>query len=394
MEELRDLLMIDHPMEHNAIASSAATFLDCMTNNLNLACKEIDNEQSCLFITGSDGSGKSTLAKMLLYHYETAHLITGNQGTSVHNITKFVATHLGLNLYSNSEEFTNRGTQLINQLKQSGSECLFIIDDAHLMPGSALSVIMQLIDIHPSVRFVLIGDNHFIDKANALSVGNYTKSHFEIEPLSYKDTKNLLLNQFQIKLSARKLKQLLIETKGNPAKIQEYIEKKDHLKKINFKIYFHQFEKYSKDCFLMVVGALILASTYFAFQHFNVTEKKPIHVVVNKPNTSLKENFSPAVCYPDMASSEKPNVINANVPLYVVQLLSVRKPSSIQNIANSLASVPFKPVMIKNKKTGLYTLFYGPFFTREDAKEALQSLPEGLKSLNPWVRPIDQADLA
>ena len=124
MEELRDLLMIDHPMEHNAIASSAATFLDCMTNNLNLACKEIDNEQSCLFITGSDGSGKSTLAKMLLYHYETAHLITGNQGTSVHNITKFVATHLGLNLYSNPKS-SQIEAQLINQLKhQVVSACL------------------------------------------------------------------------------------------------------------------------------------------------------------------------------------------------------------------------------------------------------------------------------
>lgn len=381
-------------MEHDATTLSAATYLDCMANNFSLACKDIDNEQSCLFITGSDGSGKSTLAKMLLHHYETAHLMKGNQGTSVHNITKFIATHLGINLYSNSEEFTNRGTQLINQLKQSGSECLFIIDDAHLLPGSALSVVMQLIDIHPGVRFVLIGDNYFLDKANALSVGNYTKSHFEIEPLSYKDAKALLLNQYQIKLSARKLKQLLVETAGNPLKIQKYIDKKDHLKKINFKIYLHQMEKHSKDFFLMVVGALILAAGYFAFQHFNTVNNNPIQVVVNKTSTPFKESLSPEVCYPEMTSAEKSNIRDANVPLYVVQLLSVRKPSSIQNITKSLTSVPFKPVMIKNKKTGLYTLFYGPFFTREDAKEALQSLPEGLKTLNPWVRPIDQADLA
>ena len=50
--------------------------------------------------------------------------------------------------------------------------------------------------------------------------------------------------------------------------------------------------------------------------------------------------------------------------------------------------------MIKNKKSGLYTLYYGPFFTREDAKEVLANLPEGIKSLNPWIRPINQADLA
>ena len=57
-------------------------------------------------------------------------------------------------------------------------------------------------------------------------------------------------------------------------------------------------------------------------------------------------------------------------------------------------SAPFKPVMIKNKSSGLYTLFYVPFFNKEDAKEALVKLPDSLKSLNPWVRPIDQKDLA
>lgn len=393
MEELRDLLMIDHPMEYSANVSAAASYLDCMSNNFKLATKEIDSENTCLFITGSNGSGKSTLAKMLLYHYETAHLISGNQGTSVHNITKFIATHLGINLYSNSEEHTNRGTQLINQLKQSGSECLFIIDDAHLIPGSTLSVIMQLIDMHPKVRFVLIGDTHFIDKADALSVGTYKKNHFEIEPLSYKDTKTLLLNQYQIKLSGRKLKQLLIETKGNPSQIEAYIKKKDHLKKINFKIYLNQVTKHSKDFFLMTVGALILATGYFTFQHFFSPQYNHINIVLNEKSNDFESNFSPSVCYPNMTATEKTKNVD-NVPLYVVQLLSVRKPSSIQNISKSLSSVPFKPVMIKNKKSGLYTLYYGPFFTREDAKEALVHLPEGLKSLNPWIRPIDQADLA
>ncbi|MEE2770510.1 MAG: AAA family ATPase [Pseudomonadota bacterium] len=386
--------MIDHPMEQNADAASLIPYLDCMSGNLKLACKEIDSQQSCLFITGNTGSGKSTLAKMLLYHYETAHLISGNQGTSVHNITKFIATHLGFNLYSNSEEHTNRGTQLLNQLKQASSECLFIIDDAHLIPGSALSVIMQLIDIQPCVRFILIGDNHFLDKANALSVGTYKKNHFEIEPLNYKETKLLLANQYQIKLSARKLKQLLIETQGNPKKIKDYIKKKDHLKKINFKVYFRQITKYSKDFFLMLVGALILASGYFTFQHFFIPQKSNINIVVNKQTPSLKEDFSPAVCYPNVSITEKANSLNSNVPLYVVQLLSVKKPSSIQNISKSLKTVPFKPVMIKNKKSGLYTLYYGPFFTREDAKEVLANLPEGIKSLNPWIRPINQADLA
>ncbi len=392
MEELRDLLMIDHPMEHSANVSAAVTYLDCMSSNFKLATKEIDSDQACLFITGSSGSGKSTLAKMILYHYESAHLITGNQGTSVHNITKFIATHLGINLYSNSEEHTNRGTQLINQLKQSGSECLFIIDDAHLMPGSTLSVIMQLINIQPTVRFILIGDSHFIDKADALSVGSYKKSHFEIEPLTYKNAKSLLLNQYQLKLGARKLKQLLIETKGNPSQIESYIKKKVHLKKINLKVYLHHFTKHSKDFFLMTVGALILATGYFTFQHFS-PKHNHINIVLNKQNNEFQSDFAPSVCYPNMAATEKTKNID-NVPLYVVQLLSVRKPSSIQNISKSLRSVPFKPVMIKNKKSGLYTLYYGPFFTREDAKEALAHLPDGLKTLNPWIRPVDQADLA
>ena len=112
-----------------------------------------------------------------------------------------------------------------------------------------------------------------------------------------------------------------------------------------------------------------LASTYFAFQHFNVTEKKPIHVVVNKPNTSLKENFSPAVCYPDMASSEKPNVINANVPLYVVQLLSVRKPSSIQNIANSLNIRTFQTRHDKKKKLACTLCFMVHFLQEKTLKK-------------------------
>ena len=74
MEELRDLLMIDHPIDNNANLFDAVSFLDCMSNNLKLASKEIDNDQACLFITGSTGSGKSTLAKMLLHKYEIAHL--------------------------------------------------------------------------------------------------------------------------------------------------------------------------------------------------------------------------------------------------------------------------------------------------------------------------------
>ncbi|MDG2348474.1 MAG: AAA family ATPase [Gammaproteobacteria bacterium] len=384
--------MIDHPMEYSANVSAAVTYLDCMSNNFKLATKEVDSGQACLFITGSNGSGKSTLAKMILYHYESAHLISGNQGTSVHNITKFIATHLGINLYSNSEEHTNRGTQLINQLKQSCNECLFIIDDAHLIPGSTLSVIMQLINIQDTIRFVLIGDNHFIDKADALSIGNYKKSHFEIEPLSYKDTKLLLLNQYQLKLSGRKLKQLLIETKGNPSQIETYIKKKDHLKKINLKIYLHHLTKHSKDLFLMTAGALVLATGYFAFEHFSPKHSN-INIVLSKQSNEFQNDFAPSVCYPNMSTTEKIKNVD-NIPLYVVQLLSVRKPSSIQNISKSLRSVPFKPVMIKNKKSGLYTLYYGPFFTREDAKEALAHLPDGLKTLNPWIRPVDQADLA
>lgn len=361
--------------------------------NLDLACKEIGLQPACLFISGSPGSGKTYLSRKLLYQYESAHLISGNAGTSVYNITKFISTHLGLSLCSHSEEHINRGTQLINSLSNASSECLFIIDDAHLMPGSTLSVIMQLVGVQANIRFVLLGDKGLFDKATALSAGDHNFANMEMTPLNTKEVRAFLLETYKIKLNNRKIKQLLLETSGNPKAISAYIKKKQHLKKINFKLYVNQLKKYTKDIFLMTLGALFLALIYFSMQYFIQKPETGLNIIVNKQSPIQNDDFSPAVCYPDLALGDT-KAQPSTTPLYVVQLLSVKKPSSIRNISKAMMSAPFKPVMIKNKSSGLYTLFYGPFFTKEDAKEALVKLPDSLKSLNPWVRPIDQKDLA
>ena len=143
-------------------------------------------------------------------------MISGNAGTSVYNITKFISTHLGLSLCSHSEEHINRGTQLINSLSNASSECLFIIDDAHLMPGSTLSVIMQLVGVQANIRFVLLGDKGLFDKATALSAGDHNFANMEMAPLNTKEVRAFLLETYKIKLNNRKIKQLLLETSGNP----------------------------------------------------------------------------------------------------------------------------------------------------------------------------------
>lgn len=387
--------MIDQPMEHSASNLRPAPYLDCMSRNLGIVCSAIDEKPACLFITGNRGSGKTTLSELLLYQYHSAFLLHGNSGTSTHNLTKFIATHLGLTINSNSEEHTNRGSQLINQLKQVTSESIFIIDNADLIPGSTLSLLMQLIGVQSKIKFVLLGENHLLDKAKALSVGDLLDKQIELEPLTPKETHLLLLNQYEIKLNKRKLRQLMTETCGNPGKILEYIENKEHLKKINFRAYLKQITKYSKNIFFMIAGASLLAASASVSQHFFTKQNQPVKIIVQKQVAEPEETFTPSVCYPDMSNTDNHFVnVSEDVPLYVIQLLSVRKPSSIKNISKSLNAVSLNPVMIKNKQTGLYTLYYGPFFTQEDAKDVLMHLPEGLRALNPWVRPFNHADLA
>lgn len=369
------------------------------SQNFKTVCAEMKGSKTNLLVLGEPGVGKSFICQQLLHHHNNAIFIQANSGTSVKNLCKFIGSNLGIS-FTNGQEVNelDQPNQLLQALMKSHEPFFVIIDDAERLPGNTLATIMQLIQADLALKFVLFGDSTLGEKANALSIPGQLIKKISLESFNEEDVSNMLEQGFGLKLKKNQLAQLIQTTQGNPKQVVEYIRKKQHLRK--FKLGRPQLHAGAmvQNLFFMLIGAVIISGFYFTHQFIY---KKPIMEPVKVYMDDIKpvDDFRPMVCYPDMQQSENMQAHyqdpynESTAPLYVIQLLSVKKPSQIKSIEKPLRDFALKPTMIKNNKNQLYTLYLGPYFTHEDASLVLMNLPEELKALNPWVRSTNSVDL-
>jgi len=130
----------------------------------------IEESKGFILISGSVGTGKTTLVRSFLQQTATEHVIINiiNPKTSFDDVLELLAKKLSLdNALTNQLELLEAMKGKLIELSQSGRRAIILIDEAHLLPESALEEIRLLSNIEHEkeklIQIVLVGQNEIYD---------------------------------------------------------------------------------------------------------------------------------------------------------------------------------------------------------------------------------------
>lgn len=365
--------------------------------------KILEASPQVTLILGNQGAGKTYLAYQLHHFIKDSHYLLGSSGTTLYNFTKFIHVHLNVDMNHSSEHTVDPTTALVTALSQVHQNQTILIDNVDQLPQNTMNAILQIIAQRPCIHFILFGKpslpSYLAELAPHL---NQLPTH-HLQPLNDKEIRQMLLIQYDIKLSLRKLKHMKTLTHGIPGNIEQYIDHEKHAQMTPSKFFsWKRIYTFTKYLFLLLsIGGLV----FFSYQYKDqIIEKiwptppqKNYQFVVNSSSIFPMLNDSPKICLPKMGPSEKNGLSQSFLPIYAIQLVGVKNPSSIQSIDKSIKKLSPAPILVKQKTPdGLsdwYVLYYGPFFKKESAQKALGLLPPELKAFNPWLKQIETADI-
>jgi len=87
--------------------------------------------------------------------------------------------------------------------------------------------------------------------------------------------------------------------------------------------------------------------------------------------------------------TKETRVIDMPSSLFAVQLLAVSTKQQVEQFAEDHDLYDLTAVRIAQNGKPLYVLLPGVYKNREDAETAVASLPEAVRALNPWIRPLN-----
>lgn len=104
------------------------------------------------------------------------------------------------------------------------------------------------------------------------------------------------------------------------------------------------------------------------------------HVNANEPVPA----YSQLAYIPEKAT----RVIDMPEEYFTVQLLAVSTKQQVEDFVEAHDLYDMVAVQIIQREKTLYVLLPGVYTSRADAEDALNSLPDGVKAQQPWVRSL------
>ncbi len=371
--------------------------------NYGALSRVLEKSPQVVIAYGQKGIGKTYLANQINHDLTNTHFLCGSPGTTLYNFSKFISTQLGIDLTYQRDESLDRVSHLISALSTVHSNHTFIIDDVEKLPANTLSAIIQIADSRPCLQFVLFCSSNMIGEIDKQFATHHDTTTIELQPLNDTEIKQMAQRHIDTTLSKRQLVAIRSKTQGIPKLIEQFIFSDGHYQTHQTKTFSWTFlYKVTKVIFYC---AILFGSMFFTWKHLDVI--KNTHIIQSiktyfyKPKTSKiipTVATAPKLSLPAKAE-ELPNtqqIKQTFMPLYTIQILGVHKPSSLQRIDKSLSKLSPSPMFIRKKDSEgnpWYVLYYGPFFTKEDARKALSKLPEELKHYNPWLRQVQAEEI-
>ncbi len=406
-----------------------------------------------VLITGECDIGKSSILscahEQLSVHHQVLFIdaaISSNQNTLI----DIVAQQLGS---TNSLAAIESN---LSDVAQHGESVNVLVDDAHLLEPDALAMLVSLSQLNEGWHLILSGDENLQQILNVLQ-GQLNQSNLyhliHLKPLSESES-NLFIGELYkyagqdaLPLSAEKLHQLFLLSKGVPGTLMELVDvEKETQQKISGRF------PVGHVAAILLIGLALLFSYMFQEQGLPMAEEDVIAQLLQQkietenveirqkqlpniePQPILKQKSTSTLVKPEtkraqspsglaiekpkvkaIASQKKPVQISKkvakatkpnNVPLkkthpllavqsnqYVLQLLGVRKEKSakafMQRFASQLNSDKLSLYETKFKGKPWFVVVYGPFNTKQLAGVEAVNLGQALKS-RPWIRPISK----
>ena len=73
---------------------------------------------------------------------------------------------------------------------------------------------------------------------------------------------------------------------------------------------------------------------------------------------------------------------------YVIQLVALRSKADLEAFVDDHGLPPMSGALVEKNGERWFVLLAGVYEDLDTAQRALASLPENLKAMNPWLRPI------
>lgn len=306
-------------------------------------------------------------------------------------------------------------TEIMTALSEQKSQTLVIIDNAECLPESLIQEVLDTIKQQERDAYFhvcLVSDFSLVNMTSRLANEAYPNMihSIELQPLTKGETRDLILEYFPLKNEA-KIDAFFELTQGRISDIathmRDFFSRKPGQVFVKLKLYAP---------LLLALSVFIICLFYFlmAPEEDNSVQSIPLELPIPSAIPAFNEGatfqaievVSLRKVELDGEPTDAPVVIDKVLPVpknvSVQKQAPIRKPYTLQLMAsgskvqlNRLAQqytheshLTFKVIHTKRQGTEWYVLTVGRYRTKEEAANAMSTLPIALARLKPWVRRI------
>lgn len=366
----------------------------------------LNSQHALLLIIGEIASGKTTLLSEVVMQIRDARNIIRLQGTPKSTPSQLISTlskHWEVESLDQDQRMETQLDDLLNSLTNQNQSCILVIDDAHLLPLSALAAISYLVSQQDKKRarlhIILSGLPTLSEKISSLltkeiqqiTVGALSREEAFRKINGLLETAGLYLPHAAANAIFTKIYR---HSAGMPETLENMVKKLlaqrtagetktalspeiSTLKPIRL-WRAHRIKTFS------LITLVLLGYAFWGWQH---------HVLPNFPHTITLAQQTNTPVKPAKLTLPKPAAVTPIIKNqhYTLQLMSGMNVQAMTNFIQQHHLNPTAQIMkTQYKGHDWYVLTYGNYEQASQAKAALAALPTTLTSRHAWVRSTQQ----